>query len=167
MTAALAGGRHKESCATDEKNERQNSPLPFADKCGTINQEEREQMPCSHAITLWRMRQIQNSQHLFANRLRLILKGPHWSIGRPTDAQTISRMLLWKSMRWKWTERGSLLALIGICLKAYWSMWNIWKVPQAEIRRCNNHESILASAPLYWHSASNYPLTMVMAEQSI
>ena len=101
LSAALAAGRHKESCVTDEKNERQNSPLPFADKCGTINQEKKKQMPCSRAIALWSMRQIQNAQHLFAKRLRLILKGPHWNIGRPTGAQTIFRMLRWKSMCWK------------------------------------------------------------------
>ena len=86
----------------DMEAEQENSSLRFSESCGIINQEMKEQTLCSLAITSLTVSQTNRFLLPFGKRLPLILSGRHRSIGKPTGAQILFRMLRFKNMLWNW-----------------------------------------------------------------
>ena len=86
----------------EQKIDQENSSLRFPENCGIINQEIKEPPLCSLAITSSKAKQAQNFLPLFGKQLPLILSRQHKSIGKPTGARILFRMLRSKNMRWNW-----------------------------------------------------------------
>ena len=137
----------------------ENSSLRFSESCGIINQEMKEQQLCSHAITSSKARQAQSFLPLFGKRLPLILNEQRESIGKPTGARILFRTLCSKNTRWSWIQPKNWLdlPLTGICRKACWFMWSIWRAHPAEIRRCLGRESTPVSVQCCWSSGLRIP----------
>ena len=149
--------------------DQENSSLRFSESCGIINQEMKEQQLCSHAITSSKARQAQSFLPLFGKRLPLILNEQRESIGKPTDARILFRTLCSKNTRWSWIQPKNWLdlPLTGICRKACWFMWSIWRAHPAEIRHCPSLENTLGSARHCWRSGFSFPLITATAVQFI
>ncbi|MBP3658256.1 MAG: hypothetical protein J6J02_02965 [Oscillospiraceae bacterium] len=153
----------------EQKIDQENSSLRFPENCGIINQEIKEPPLCSLAITSSKAKQAQNFLPLFGKQLPLILSRQHKSIGKPTGARILFRMLRSKNMRWNWMrpESWSDLPLTGICRRACWFMWSIWRVRPAEIRRCPSLENTLGSVQHCWRSEFSFPSITATAVQFI
>ena len=154
-------------CKPDTEADQENSSLRFSESCGIINQELKEQPLCSHVITSSKAKQARSFLPLFGKRLLLILNEQRENIGKPTGVRILFRTLCSTNMRWNWMqpENWSDSPLIGICRKACWFMWSIWKVHPAEIRHCPSLENTLESARRCWLSGFNSPLIMATAAQ--
>ena len=146
-------------CKPDAEADQENSSLRFSESCGIINQEMKEQQLCSHAITSSKARQAQSFLPLFGKRLPLILNEQRESIGKLTGARILFRTLCSKNTRWSWIQPKNWLdlPLTGICRKACWFMWSIWRAHPAEIRRCLGRESTPVSVQCCWSSGLRIP----------
>ena len=153
----------------DMEADQENSSLRFSESCGIINQELKEQPLCSHVSTSSKAKQARSFLPLFGKRLPLISNGQRRSIGKPTGARILFRTLHLKNMRWNWKrpESWSDLPLIGICRRACWFMWSIWRAHPAEIRRCPSLENTLGSAQHCWRSEFSFPSITATAVQFI
>ena len=143
----------------DTEADQENSSLRFSESCGIINQEIKEPPLCSLAITSSKAKQAQNFLPLFGKRLPLILNEQRESIGKPTGARILFRTLCSKNTRWSWIQPKNWLdlPLTGICRKACWFMWSIWRAHPAEIRRCLGRESTPVSVQCCWSSGLRIP----------
>ena len=128
----------------DAKRDQENSSLRFSEICGIIKLEMKEQPLCSLAITSLKARQVQNSLPLFEKRRSLILNEQRKSIGKPTGARILFGMPRFKNTLWSWMRPVSWSdsPLIGICRRACWFMWSIWRARPAEIRCCRSRENM-------------------------
>ena len=147
--------------------DQENSSLRFSERCGIINQEMKEQQLCSHAITSSKARQAQSFLPLFGKRLPLILNEQRESIDKPTGARILFGMPRFKNTLWSWMrpENWSDSPLIGICRRACWFMWSIWRAHPAGIRHCPILENTPVSALRCWRSEFSFPLITATAAQ--